>query len=108
MNLTALIKNWEETAATPLTSRDYAVRLPLEQAARLEALAQMYPLKTREQIITELLGVALDELLRSFPYVCGPRVIARDDMGDEIYEDIGPTPRFLELTREHREALQRG
>ena len=105
MKLQALIRNWEETGATTVTSREYAVRLPLEHAARLEALAEMYPLKTREQIVTELLGVALDELVQSFPYVAGPGVIAHDDMGDAIYEDIGRTPAFLELTRKHRDAL---
>jgi hypothetical protein len=106
MNLKALVKSWEDSGATPLTTAEYAVRLPIEQAARLAALAEMYPLKTQEQIVTELLGVVLDELLQSFPYVSGPRVIATDDMGDAIYEDIGRTPAFLELTRKHREALQ--
>jgi hypothetical protein len=24
-----------------------------------------------------------------------------DEMGDPLYEDVGPTPRYLRLTREH-------
>jgi len=38
--------------------------------------------------------------------VPGPQVIATDEQGDPIYEDIGPTPRFLELSRQHLHRLQ--
>jgi hypothetical protein len=41
------------------------------------------------------------------PYVAGERVIREDDHGDPVYEDTGPTPRFLELAREHQKKLQR-
>ena len=39
------------------------------------------------------------------PYVAGKRVISTDEQGDPIYEDVGPTPRFMQLTREHRARL---
>ena len=60
-----------------------------------------------ERVITDLLSASLDELEASMPYVAGERVIREDDHGDPIYEDTGPTPRFLELAREHRKKLQR-
>ena len=40
------------------------------------------------------------------PYVAGQRVIATDEQGDPVYEDSGPTPRFIELTRKHRRTLE--
>jgi len=40
------------------------------------------------------------------PYVAGPRVISTDEHGDPVYEDVGPTPRFMELARLHRRALE--
>jgi hypothetical protein len=50
--------------------------------------------------------VALRELAAAMPYVAGKRVISTDDHGDPVYEDIGPTPRFMELARQHRRALE--
>lgn len=32
-------------------------------------------------------------------------MIATDEEGDPLYEDIGPTPRFLALSRRHLQAL---
>jgi hypothetical protein len=59
-----------------------------------------------EQIITDLLGVALQEVAAAMPYVPGTKVIATDDQGDPIYEDAGPTPRFMELTRRNQKKLK--
>ena len=84
----------------------YAVRLPIDDAARLGALAEMFPGRTPEQLITELLGAALKEVSAAMPYVAGARAISADEQGDPVYEDIGPTPRFIDLTRKHRRKLQ--
>jgi hypothetical protein len=42
------------------------------------------------------------------PYEPGPAVISRDDHGDPVYEDIGMTPRFVELARKHKKSLEAG
>jgi hypothetical protein len=33
-------------------------------------------------------------------------VISRDDQGDPVYEDVGLTPRFVELTRKYQKSLE--
>ena len=106
MSFKELLESWRETAAAPRSARTFAVRLPLEDAARLAALADMFPGRSSEQLITELLGTALKELAAAMPYVAGERVISTDDQGDPIYEDVGPTPRFMRLAREHRARLE--
>jgi len=100
-----LLESWREQAAAPRTARTYPVRLPVDEAAQLAALAQMFPGRAPEQLITELLAAALKELAAAMPYVAGKRVISTDEQGDPIYEDVGPTPRFIELARQHRRAL---
>jgi predicted DNA-binding protein len=100
-----LLRDWERSAAAPLTAREYAVRLPIHDAARLAALAQMYPGRTMTQLISDLIACALDEVEQALPYQHGERIIAEDESGDPIYEDVGPTPRFLQLTREHARML---
>jgi hypothetical protein len=100
-----LLEHWRQTAPPALTATEYAIRLPLDDAARLQALSEMYPGTSREQIITDLLGAALKELAASMPYVKGRKVISTDEHGDPVYEDAGPTSKFVELTRKHRKKL---
>jgi hypothetical protein len=100
-----LLESWRQNAAAPRTARSYAVRLPVDDAAQLAALADMFPGRAPEQLISELLGAALKELAAAMPYVAGKRVISTDEYGDPVYEDIGLTPRFIELARIHRRTL---
>jgi hypothetical protein len=100
-----LLDHWQQIAPPALTATEYAVRLPVDDAARIQALAEMYPGTTREQIITDLMGAALRELAASMPYVKGSKVISTDEHGDPVYEDAGPTSKFVELTRKHRKKL---
>ena len=101
MTLRELLKNWEKTSSAPLTDREYSVRLTIRDAAKVAALAEMYPARTPEQILTELVSAALNELEYRLPYVQGENIASMDEAGDPIYEDVGPTSRFVELTRKH-------
>jgi hypothetical protein len=106
MSFKELLESWRETAAQPRTETEYAVRLPVDDASRLAALAEMFPGRSPEQLITDLLGAALQEVETSMPYIAGKKVISNDEQGDPIYEDIGLTPRFIELTRKNRKKLE--
>jgi predicted DNA-binding protein len=105
VNFKELLEGWRASAAAPRTAQTYAVRLPLEDAARLAALAEMFPGREPGQLISELLSVALQEVAAAMPYVAGKRVISTDEQGDPVYEDVGPTPRFMQLSREYRQKL---
>ena len=106
MSFKDLLESWRVNAAQPRTATEYAVRLALDDAARLAALTDMFPGRTPEQLITDLLGAALQEIETSMPYIAGKKVISSDEQGDPIYEDVGLTPRFVELTRKHRKKLE--
>jgi len=106
MKFNELIEVWERDASGELAAERYKVRLPIEDAAKIEALVEMYPRRHREQIIMDLLQVALDEIVASFPYVPGDTIIARDEEGDPIFEDTGQTPRYLALVQKHVARLQ--
>ena len=102
----ALLDGWKEKARPATTEASYGVRLPLGDAARLHALAEIFPGRAVEDIISDLLHVALNEVAESMPYERGPKVISQDDHGDPVYEDIGLTPRFIELSRKYKKSLQ--
>jgi hypothetical protein len=101
MKIRELVRHWEENAKGRLTRNRYQIQLDLEAAARLAALAEMYPKRQPEDMLGELIGAALEELEAGLPYVKGSQVVATDEQGDPLYEDIGPTPRFLALSRKH-------
>jgi hypothetical protein len=100
-----LLKRWEGTHQPQMTAETYAIHLPVEDAARIHALVDMYPEVPEEDILRDLVAAALGELEAAMPYEPGNRIASEDDFGDPVYEDAGPTPRFLELTRKHKERL---
>lgn len=105
MKIRELVQHWQENAQGRLSVTPYQIRLDLEAEARLAALQEMYPKHHIEELLGELLGAALDELEASLPYVQGSKVVASDEQGDPLYEDIGLTPRFLALSRRHLQRL---
>lgn len=105
MKIRELIQHWEQSAKGRLSPTGHTLHLDVEATARLAALADMYPKRTPEELLGELLGAALEELEASFPYIQGRKVIATDEEGDPLYEDVGPTPRFLALSRQHLHTL---
>lgn len=106
MDVKDLLKLWEESNSEKITAREYGVRLPVHDAARIEALVEMYPRTSESEIIARLLSLALDQVEATFPYEQGSRVIAEDELGDPMYEDVGLTPRFLELSKKHAARLE--
>ncbi|WP_220813641.1 pilin assembly protein [Pseudomonas paralcaligenes] len=105
MKIRELTRHWEQNAKGRLTQSQYHIHLDLESAARLAALAEMYPKRSAEELLAELIGAALEELEASLPYVKGNKVVATDEQGDPLYEDIGPTPRFLALARKYLQQM---
>ncbi len=69
-------------------------------------MGELFPGQSIEEIVTDLLQASLDEIAAAMPYEKGPKVISRDDHGDPVYEDIGLTPRFVELTRKYKKNLE--
>ncbi len=105
MKIKELTRYWEKQAKATMTEDEYSFRLPIEDAAKIEALAEMYPKRTQSEILGELLSSALEELETALPYVAGHKVVARDEMGDPMYEDLGPTPTFLDLSQTYKVLL---
>ncbi|RFA30280.1 type 1 pili tip component [Alkalilimnicola ehrlichii] len=106
MRMKDLLERWEETASEQKTPSHYYVRLPLSDAAKLAALGELYPGRSEEELITDLLAAALDELEAAFPYIEGQRMVSEDEHGDPIYEDAGLTPKFQQLMRKHLVRLE--
>lgn len=101
-----LLDRWQSLSRQPKPSVKIEVAIETRDAARLHALADMYPGLSSEEILSDLIRSSLDNLQETFPYVNGERQLAEDEFGNPIYEDIGPTPTFLALTQKHLSKLQ--
>lgn len=67
MKVTDLPKYWETKQDPVERSHDYNLRLPLEDAARIAALADLYPDRSETDILNDMVSAALDDLVRQSP-----------------------------------------
>ncbi|RVU32162.1 hypothetical protein [Neptunomonas marina] len=91
--LAKLLEQWEQQAATKEDQQALTCTINTADHIRLKALASTYNLSL-DEVITALLHTSLNEIEQQMPYVPGTHVIRVED-GENIYEDIGPMPRYL-------------
>lgn len=63
MKLTDLPKHWEQKKKPVERTHDYNLRLPIEDAARIAALAELYPDRSESDILNDMIAAALDDLV---------------------------------------------
>lgn len=105
MEIRHLLDRWSQESHQRDRLRTIQLRLDAVTLAQLRALEDMYPGHSLGQVANDLLQVALADLEATLPYEPGPRILREDEFGDPVYEDIGPTPRFLALTQQYLKTL---
>ncbi len=97
MNVRELMFSWESAGTKCEGETKFQLKIPHRDAARIEALASLYPGLNKNEVMAQLIAVSLDEVERQMPYKAGSKVVSVDEMGDPLYEDVGLTPKYLEL-----------
>lgn len=92
-----LLNEWVLASHTQPKAKSITVKLSSQDYARIRALADLYTDHSEEQIISELMSAVLDEVEEALPYIPGKAVVAEDEFGDPVYEDIGLTRKFEQL-----------
>ena len=105
MTFKSLLDDWAAEEDPAKTSETYEIHLTVEDAAKIHALAELFPGIGHERIITDLLSAAVEQTEAAIPYEPGEKVIREDDFGDPVYEDTGMTPQFLDLMKKYRKQL---
>ncbi|MBU2875829.1 pilin assembly protein [Marinobacter salexigens] len=106
MKIKDLVSYWDKHAKGRLTRDACFMALSDQHHRQLETLSALYPLKSSQDLIRDLISAALDEVETEFPYVQGDQVVAYDEDGFEIYEDKGLTPEFVRLSQKHIKRLK--
>ena len=94
MNAHELVEQWESAGQEPLTAQEYAIRLPVSVAAKVTALAEVYPQHPIECILRDLIGLALDEVEAALPQSAEGRIVSEDDEGNPIFDQTGRAVRY--------------
>ncbi|KDE40679.1 MAG: hypothetical protein ACK4L8_15055 [Nitrincola lacisaponensis] len=92
-----LLQQLEQQAEKRSGQQHITLSIQQEDLFRLQALCELYAVSL-DDLGPALFHTLLKEIEARMPYRPGPRVIREED-GDPIYEDIGPTPRYLEILR---------
>lgn len=105
MKASDLTKVWTMPDNTRLTAKQYSIRLPVHVAAKISALCDLYPQKSRTEIIGDLLTAALNGVEESFPSIKGPH--ANDDETGSYYEDVGPAKQYRAIANKYYKELEK-
>jgi hypothetical protein len=101
-----LVAVWGAPDNSRLTAKQASFRLPVHVAAKIAALCEMYPQKTKTQIVGDLLAAALTDLESELPQVLSSRFFGKDENGHDLFEVEGPAQTFRELTNKHYRELE--
>lgn len=108
---------WAGPDNTRLTNKQFSFRFPTHIAAKLAALGDIYPQKTRTQIVADLLTAALDDLEKSLPEAAGrfaedaaDSFMANEigcEVGERFYYMGGIRGEFWERSNAHYQELEK-
>ncbi|MCP5245559.1 MAG: hypothetical protein H6937_06255 [Burkholderiales bacterium] len=108
MKASDLVASWTKRDNKRLTQRQFSIRLPVHIAARIAGLCDMFPTKTRTDIMADLLDSALEELEKSLTHDHSPEdceIDVIDGMG--VYPDTGSYGQYAQAVNKHYEELER-
>jgi hypothetical protein len=108
MKSAELYKVWGAPDNSRLTAKQQSFRLPIHVAAKINALCDVYPHRTKTEIVGDLLATVLDDAIRGLCWTDG-ELIAHDPEQGDIRESVltAEGSRFIEAANRHFKALER-
>lgn len=96
-----LLEEWSRRRQDQTLTKVIEVELSDEDYARLRALTELYSERNERQVISELISAMLDEIEEALPYLPGKTIVAEDEFGDPVYEDVGLSRKFEQLKKQY-------
>ncbi|WP_175626509.1 MULTISPECIES: hypothetical protein [Oxalobacteraceae] len=106
MKASDLVNLWSAPDNSRLTAKQLSFRLPVEIAAKLSALCELYPNKNRTEIVGDLLRSAIADVEKALPSYAGAYVDKHPDTGEEMYREEGVKAKFRELANKYHRELE--
>jgi len=105
MDKYSLKAKWYDPDNSPPSSRQTSIRLPILASARIDAICEMFPNKSKSAIINDLIIQAIELFIDELESEPG-REINNDEEGT-FYEDIGEKARFIRLSKKYLDQYQK-
>lgn len=96
---------WAAPDNSRLTPKQYSFRLPVHVAAKLAALGDIYPNRTRTELVGDLLASALDAVEEALPSEQGQVLFELPD-GEKEYAMEGVRRQFRDRANAHFHELE--
>lgn len=106
MKAADLAKVWGAPDNSRLTAKQQSFRLPTHVAAKLDALCDLFPNRSKTEIVGDLLASALEEAIQHLPVDLGEEYGPHPD-GEMIYFAVGPAVRFRGLANKHFKEIEK-
>ena len=101
-----LHKVWSAPDNSRLTGKQQSFRLPVHVAAKIQALCDIFPNKTKTEIVGDLLATALEEVIENLPVSAGvPR--GADDQGRPYFDEEGTRAQFRTYANKYYRELEK-
>ena len=97
MNASDLVTVWSAADNSRLTAKQFSFHPPVHVAAKLAAREEMYPTKSRTQLVDDLLSAAIADVEKAFPSLQGRSIGLDPDTHEEMFEEVGPFARYQSL-----------
>lgn len=106
MKASDLVHIWSAPDNSRLTAKQLSLRLPVEVAAKLSALCELYPNKNRTEIVGDLLRTAIADVEKALPSKAGAFVDRHPDTDEEMFEEVGMAADFRALSNKYYRELE--
>ena len=97
---------WYNPDNSPPSSRQTSIRLPILASARIDAICEMFPNKTKSSIINDLIIQSIEIFIGELESKPGKEI--NSDIDGIAYEDIGELGNFTRLTQKYLNQYQEG
>jgi hypothetical protein len=97
---------WDAPDHSKLTPKQFSLRLPIQVSAKISALCEMFPRKTKTEIIGDLLATALDQFAEGLEGFNEKYLGTHPDTKEKHYEDSGQCAYFYQLTNKYLKELE--
>ena len=105
-----LLKVWDIPDYGKLAPKQVSMRIPILMAAKIAALCELFPQKTKTEIIVDLISTSLEQLEEGMISEKGAFIDNEPSFSEtgkphkftyNVFEDVGVKGRFNELTEKH-------
>lgn len=100
MKAVDLVTVWGAPDNSRVTAKQYSFRLPVHVAAKLAALEQLYPARSRTQLVGDLLSAAIADVEKTLPSYLGSVKGIHPETGEELCEQYGPRIKYREIAQQ--------